>query len=230
MIDTWSKTTGLRSHRRALAVSSMLLLSGCGGVASGSSTSILSPDAGGGTNTAGGVSSVPSGGAGGEVTGGSGGGAVSGGSAGQCQDCLPVDSLYWGMNGGLVYYIDTSSLGSCRTYNHMRDYMTDALPMCTQMLPACPDRTMDRIVAAINDADFTAALKNHTLYGSDPRAYDGQVFRISIGRDYIDVGTPCYDTPNSCTMPSAIAELVTELQALDQIELATDACVAIFGN
>jgi len=78
---------------------------------------------------------------------------------------------------------------------------------------------------------FNAALTGHTLYGSDPRPVDGQVFRISIGNDFIDVGPNCEDNPTSCpNMPEPVRRLVTLLRDLDSAMLAVEPCKSVFGN
>ena len=229
MFSFFRHPSKLSALRWAFSVALTEAFVACGGVAGGNSTSIFSPDSGvggtgGGSSTA--TSVNGSGGVNNTTTGG------TTGTGGACNDCLPMYDLHWGMNGGMVIYADTSYLGPCRGYTHQRDYFANAAPpTCTQTLPGCPDRTMDRIIADTSDPGFTTALANHTLYGTDPRPVDGQVLRIGIGNDYIDIGTPCYSTPASCsTMPNAIVDLVTILQSVDQTELATAACKAVFGN
>jgi hypothetical protein len=186
----------------------------------------------GGKSNAGGT---PGGGGGAPGTGGAsaGGASVSsggvtgaGGAApGTCDDCAEGE-LRWGADGGYGAYVDVSRLTACRTYTRDRSLMPPLT--CTASLPMCPDRTVDAISAALGDAAVQAALHDHKLYGNDPRPVDGQVFRIAMGNDFIDVGPSC--EAGCAGMPAALATLVGLLRKLDERELAAEPCHAVFGG
>ena len=154
------------------------------------------------------------------------------GDSGSCDDCFTLYDLHWGMNGGLTAYDDMSRLGPCRSYSHERTMnIADAASlMCTATVPGCPARTIQEIDNAIRDPAVQTALQNHTLYGNDPRPVDGQVFRIGVGNDFIDVGPNCDTTPPCTGMPAALATLVADLHSLDSAELAEEPCRSVFGN
>jgi hypothetical protein len=132
------------------------------------------------------------------------------------------------MDGGFVAYADTSRLTPCRSYRHERDLFTNAAPLsCTSEIAGCPSRAVDAVERELRGAEFQAALQNHALFGGDPRPVDGQVFRISIGSDFVDVGPPCTGCPE---IPPAIQALVDLLQGIDEVELAKEACSSVFGT
>jgi hypothetical protein len=59
---------------------------------------------------------------------------------------------------------------------------------------------------------------------------DGVVFRITVGKDYVDVGSPCGAGASGCiSIPATVQALVDDLKALDAQELAKKACTDIFG-
>lgn len=165
------------------------------------------------------------------------GGAPNAGGAqidgGPCNACLPNYDLHWGQDGGLVAYVETSRLGPCAAYSHERTPTVTDPPslICNATISMCPGSPLAQIIEIMGTAAFTTALTNHTLYGSDPRPVDGQVFRIGIGNDFIDVGPNCESDPTSCpTMPEPVARLVKLLRDLDATMLAQEPCKTVFGN
>jgi hypothetical protein len=187
----------------------------------------------GGSPPAGG--SAGTGGRGG--SGGSTGGAQNAGGAptdgGPCNVCLPTYDLHWGQDGGLVAWVETSRLGPCASYTHERTPTFTDPPslICNATISACPGSPLAQIIDVMGTTAFNAALTGHTLYGNDPRPMDGQVFRISIGNDFIDVGPNCESDPTSCpNMPEPIRRLVTLLRDLDAATLAVEPCKSLFGN
>jgi hypothetical protein len=212
-----------------------------GGRAGGSGTGGSSGSGDGGRGAGGSASTGGSAGAGGSA--GSNGGAQNtggststGGAAtdgGPCNNCLPKYDLHWGPNGGLVQYIDVSRLGPCANYSHERTPTFTDPPslICNVTISMCPGSPLAQIIEIMGTPEFNAALTGHTLYGSDPRPVDGQVFRIGIGNDFIDVGPNCESDPANCpSMPEPIGRLVTLLRNLDTAMLAAEPCKSVFGN
>lgn len=241
-----------RTLRHFSGLASVVIVAACGGATdTGSNRGIPDTDAGtGGSSTGGRPSSggVAGGGKSGSASGGalasggssgSGGGGVGGstggvsGDGGPCDLCLPNYDLHWGQDGGLVAYVETSRLGPCASYSHERTPTLTDPPslLCTAPISRCPGSPLDGIITAMAAPEFTAALQNHTLYGSDPRPVDGQVFRIGIGNDFVDIGPNCEADPASCpTMPKAVADLMKLLRDLDAAMLAVDPCKTTFGR
>ena len=76
-----------------------------------------------------------------------------------------------------------------------------------------------------------AALAAHTVFGMDTRFLDGQVFRVSLGSDYVDVGTQCDPVSSVCrAVPPGVQALVDALEALDAQELSKPECVSAFAE
>jgi hypothetical protein len=217
---------------------------GSGGTTgNGGTTGSGGKSAAGGKSTSGGASSSggASQGAGGAPS--AGGKASSGGSLGAggapsdggtapiagCEDAV-VSTVSWGSNGGLVRYQDTSKLDPPRAYTHMRDNLGNAAPItCHTELAGCPSLAIAEINRALVNPTVRGALAMHTVYGVDSRPVDGTVFRIQLGADYLDVGTPCGMPPSGCTqIPAVVQGLVDGLTAVDGTELAKTACKSVF--
>jgi hypothetical protein len=203
------------------------------GATGGSSGASGAGATGAGGASAGGAHTGGKAGAGGSVAanGGSDAGTVDASPPGTdagCEDQLTTAGLSWGMNGGLVRYADISYLVSPRTYRHVHDSGGNAPPTCTTEIPGCPSDTLAAIDVALRSKGIAAAISAHALFGVDSRPVDGQVFRISVGTDYVDIGSPCAGAP-CVSGPAGLDALVTRLEALDKQELATKACTDVFG-
>jgi hypothetical protein len=138
----------------------------------------------------------------------------------------------WGFNGGLVAYVDTSKLDTPHLYTHSRDQVRNGTMsvMCQTEVAGCPSTLLARINAGVESTVVMNALRAHTVYGVDSRPVDGSVFRITIGSDYIDVGSPCGGGGAGCiAIPAVVQQLVDDLKAVDAQELAKKACVDVFG-
>jgi hypothetical protein len=159
--------------------------------------------------------------------GGSTSGATIDGAA--CQDCVPFDDLHWGMNGGLVAYQDTSRLRPCRSYTREREFANQTPLSCATSVPGCPERWIDRIVRDAADPVVRTALMDHQLYGGDPRPVDGQVLRVGIGNDFIEVGPTCSSGAVCKDPPDVVRDLVAALQELDHFALSGEPCHGVFG-
>jgi hypothetical protein len=157
------------------------------------------------------------------------GGSVDAG----CSDCLTLDDLHWGFEGGLVAYRDTSRLGRCRSYTRERDQLRGGLPplSCSAMVAGCPSPTIEQIDRTVRDPIVQAALRDHTLFGFDTRPVDGHVFRIGVGNDFIDIAEPCRAGAPDCKMPPpAVLDLKSVLEDLDTTELSQEPCKSVFGS
>jgi hypothetical protein len=204
---------------------------------------LISVVACGGTTT-----SAPSATADGGTAGG-GGTAADGGTASDaqtptpttppptCADCLAT-AVSWGQNGGLVAYVDTSSLSGCRTYTRSRASSGTPTPKlsCTAELGACSAApiAVGDVEAALAHADVIAALAGGTTtYGSDSRPCDGAVLSITIGTKTVEVGGDCQaGSPTGCgsqpcvPVPAGVRALASVLEQLDAQEIAQPACAA----
>jgi hypothetical protein len=227
-----SQNGGASSGGRAAGGSSAGGNAGSSGAAAGGNagSGAGAAPAGGSQSTGGSGGTAGRSGSGGS-TGGAQGGAPTDG--GPCNLCLPTYDLHWGQNGGLVAWVEASRLGPCASYTHERTPTFTDPPslVCTATISACPGSPLAQIIDAMGTAAFNAALTGHTLYGNDPRPVDGQVFRISIGNDFIDVGPNCENDPTSCpNMPEPVRRLVTLLRDLDAAALAVEPCKSVFGS
>ena len=158
--------------------------------------------------------------------------AVDVGDTGSC-DCAS-SRLSWGADGGFVAYVERSSIAPCRTYGHDRTAPSGGAPLktCTrELLPCGAGDAIDigDVRAALANPDVVVALASAPiLYGSDPRAFDGQVFHLDVGGKVIEVGTDCSGT-GPCKPPTAgVKALVALLQALDKAQLALSPCKEAF--
>lgn len=143
-----------------------------------------------------------------------------------CHGCVS-GTVGWGYTGGLVRWSDSSSLSACRTYLHRRDiYSPMGTQSCQADLQTCPGFDVARIATLLADPVITAALSNHTLYGTDTRPVDGSVFEVTFGPGTFDIGS-CDST--ECR-PAQVKELQTLLEALDQNQLSVEPCKSNIHN
>jgi hypothetical protein len=166
-------------------------------------------------------------------SGGSGTGGAAGSTSGDGGTCGCVAGhVGWGFDGGHVLYRDTSALEVCNLFVHQREPVVTAPPTrtCEQPITNCVGAVGPAdVTLAIADADVRAAIAAAPVfYGEDPRAYDGQVFRVQIGSAIIEVGVPCKTVPSCKPIPAGIDALVKLLQALTRQELERPPCSTIF--
>jgi hypothetical protein len=130
-----------------------------------------------------------------------------------------------------VSYVDTSYLDTPRQYRHERDNLGNALPVtCKTEVAGCPSLLIDRISGALTNPEAQSAFASHTVFGVDKRPSDGQVFRITVGSGYVEVGDSCDAILPKCYIPSWAYDLVNLLKQLDAQELAKKACTDVFGT
>lgn len=150
-----------------------------------------------------------------------------------CSGCASV-GLTWGQDGGLACTRDSSSFASCRAFTHRRvaEGCDPIDRMCTNDVPACDTSGADAIVladieAALEHPDVVAALAAApVLYGTDPRAFDGTVFYVTVGSARIEVG-PC--AVASCSdVPAGVRALQMLLEGLTGQELVRGECASVF--
>jgi hypothetical protein len=152
-----------------------------------------------------------------------------------CSTCLAT-RIDWEWNGGFALYYDRSAALPCNAYQRQRFANPyDATPTlsCTSTIRHCGGEVFDasdaisieEVVSAAAVADVQAAFaKAPVLYGVDPRAYDGAVFRITIGGKTIEVGDACGGTAGCLEAPAGVKALAALLQDLDTRKTAADAC------
>ena len=216
-----------------IAAISMTRTIGC----SSSANEPSDPGSGGGS----GAGNAGSGGAGGHSGGieAGGGSGASGGDAAEAgadgsDDCgCVVDVITWGNDGGRVAYVDRSTLSPCDTFSHQRDPAGTDPPtlMCSQDLGPCTSTVSAReINVALEQPDVRAALAAApVLFGRDTRAFDGAVFRITVGAAVVEIGAPCNGAADCKEIPQTVAALGIRLRALTNQELARGSCRDTFG-
>lgn len=166
---------------------------------------------------------------------------------GSCQDaasplcgdasatCLPIDQSYkFYFDGGLSPNTYTSEVLPDGSYQRVRR-MGTSITTCNSQL-SCGSTASD---AGIDQAELAAALANadvvaafaaansdlSSIYGSDSRPVDGQVFVIKRGSDkQFAVGGPCNGTTGCREIPAGVSQLVTLLQRLDQEQHQSGPC------
>ncbi len=154
------------------------------------------------------------------------------GDAGSC-DCIS-SRLGWGWDGGFVAYVERSAIAPCRTYTRDRTSPSGGAPLktCTrELLPCGAGDAIDigDVRAALANADVVAAFAGApVLYGTDPRAFDGSVFRVELGGKVIEVGYDCGGTAGCKPAPPGVKSLVALLKALDTAQLALSPCKEAF--
>lgn len=156
-------------------------------------------------------------------------------AAGCVSACLGA-RLDWEWNGGLALYYDKSAALPCNTYQRQRfGTPNDTTPTlaCSSTIRHCGGDVVDgsnaiaieEIASAVADAEVQTAFAHApVLYGIDPRAYDGQVFRITMGTKMIEVGGACGSTAGCKAAPAGVQALATLLQELDTRKTGADAC------
>lgn len=157
---------------------------------------------------------------------------VSDAGAPDCTTCF-TETLVWGLNGGLRAFEDVSELAPCAHYTYRRQPYLDPGAeelSCERDLVACNQvASTGAVMSALGHADVQRALaESPVLYGTDPRAVDGTVFRMQLGDRMIEVGGSCEGAPPTCIpAPSGVEMLVELLQDVDAAMLATEEC-AVF--
>lgn len=146
------------------------------------------------------------------------------------------DATYtYGPNGGLVVSTVQSALTPPAKYQHTTTFVHVADPpgplSCAPALPACGDSAridVSEIARDLADPDVVSAMAMGTppLYGQDSRPTDGTMFQILRGDGHGFLAGPTCYVAESCygPVPSGIARLVADLQALDQQQLADPSC------
>jgi hypothetical protein len=153
--------------------------------------------------------------------------ATDGGTP-DCTTCF-AETLSWAPNGGLVPIEEVSELAPCAHYTHRRVPRADpaAALSCELDLVACNSvASTGAIMTALGHADVQRALEESpVLYGTDPRAVDGTVFRIQLGERMIEVGGSCEGAPPNCVpAPEGVTMLVELLRDVDATLLMTEEC------
>ena len=149
---------------------------------------------------------------------------------------LPTMLTFW-YDGGMRLYTEaavvTDTLSVTRTYVIPVD--GGAVRGCTKALPACG--TAGQIDLGDIATDYAAAdvmsafvLPDPTVFGVDPRAYDGSLFAIkNVAGKTIYVGADCPSpTTGSCRpVPAGVKALATDLQALFDFAKSSTACAGL---
>jgi hypothetical protein len=146
-----------------------------------------------------------------------------------------LDAVYvYGDTGGLVRYSDQVTLTPPASYVFVRTGTTGG--SCGPAFPACGQPGEIDVSDVMNDiADPTVRLllsltvgqPTPTLLGFDSRPVDGSVFAFKRGDGAgFLVGQPCGGQTGCTAIPAAVAKLVADLRALDQLQLKDPSCLA----
>lgn len=153
-----------------------------------------------------------------------------------CADCFEGTSLSWTWSSASdVGFVHASHLAACNSYAHLFNLpgADDPLgaPQCTASVDGCPSRDLAALNATVQDPAVQAALQAHSVFGRDSREVDGRVRQITVGNDSFFVGAPCVGEDSACiAIPAVISTLVTQLQALDVLELSKASCASVFPD
>jgi hypothetical protein len=159
---------------------------------------------------------------------------VSGGGAGggACVQCIVAPGVTWGQNGGLVAYADSMQLNPCMSYKRSRSASTpgDTGKTCTVLIPSCPNELVSNVAGLLALPDVQQAMKSHTVFGVDSRPVDGQVLRVEVGADYLEIGSPCQGAAGCPEIPASVTKLKDALDAIDAAALLIEPCMTTFGG
>lgn len=159
-----------------------------------------------------------------------------------CGGACAFDIQYqYGYDGGRAKFRDRVILAPPVSFTHIRTPTTTmpADQSCAPPLPSCGDAAIDAgdAMAALIDADVQDAFERSKgaattpLYGTDPRAFDGQVFEITRdGGGGFLVGGQCPPTATTSAcmpVPGGLSRLVTVLTALAKQQLLDPACATL---
>jgi hypothetical protein len=137
--------------------------------------------------------------------------------------CVAAELAWWKEGGGRVPYI-RESLTGCRSYALQR--MGKPTTWCGSELACRQARVgVGDLNAALEHPDVTAALlRAPALFGSDPRALDGQVDHLEVGGKVLELGESC-ETDDSCNVPpglTTLRELLANLTLQEEPRLTCD--------
>jgi hypothetical protein len=151
--------------------------------------------------------------------------------------CTLPATFHYGPDGGLVAFHQETILSPAASYQRIRT--SPGLPeapelSCSPALPACGDSTLldiSDVLRDLADTDVVAALAMSTppLYGLDSRPTDGTMYQVLRADGHGFLAGPACTTGEFChgAVPAGIMRLVTDLQALDQQQLADPSCSAL---
>ncbi len=149
-----------------------------------------------------------------------------------CSACLESPTLSWLWLGGSFSPRHASIIKPCNTYAH--EFVPlgadDPLgsPQCEAVVARCPARDLVALNATLHDPEIQAALAARTLFGADHRAGDGIVRQITVGDARFLVGDPCFGASGCIDIPPAVNTLITQLHAIDTLELNKEPCASVF--
>jgi len=151
-------------------------------------------------------------------------------------DCALDSTYYYGETGGLVAYVDQTTLSPHASYRYLRTHPGIEDPpamVCAPFLPVClsPDAIdVSDIVRDLRDPDVQGALALTTppIYGRDPRAFDGTIFQFlrEDGHGFL-AGYACSGSAGCVDAPPGVSQLVDRLRDLDTQQLQDPSCASL---
>jgi hypothetical protein len=160
-----------------------------------------------------------------------------GGGDGGPSSCAFDDSYFFGVEGGLAPFRDQASLVPPGTYLRQRDFGASQ-PAVSCMVPVPVCGTADQVdIGEMNEALGQADVRTlltpgkSTVFGVDPRPYDGQAWVVRKGADRqggeIVVGAPCSGGAGCTEPPPNVRTLRARFEALEAQALANPACAGL---
>lgn len=151
--------------------------------------------------------------------------------------CPLTTSLTLWYDGGMRVYTEQAVVKETMTFTRTYAAVVDggAPRTCTAPLPACGSPTQIDLVDIA--ADLAApevvaafALPDPTVYGVDPRGYDGTLFAIrnSAGKTlYVGADCPSPAMSSCRPVPAGVKTLATDLKSLFETARAATACAGL---
>jgi hypothetical protein len=152
--------------------------------------------------------------------------------------CTLDDTYAFGQDGGLVEYVDESTLSPPAHYLLTRTpgFFVGGAPIsmeCAPALPACGARdaiSLLDVTRALAHPDVVAAFAQTSppVYGRDSRPLDGSIFAVRRGDGRtLYIGIDCFAGQADCVaVPRGLRTLADQLTALGRQMLAAPECAA----
>ena len=137
--------------------------------------------------------------------------------------------MSWRWDGGLVAFRDSYSVVGCASVAKTREDFGSGggSTTCEVAIDPLDCDAIGAVQAALAHPDVAAArAAAPVLYGVDFRPVDGQVYRIDIAGDVIELGSECSDREGCDPIPEGLATLRETLMALAAVVDAAPECTA----
>ncbi len=155
------------------------------------------------------------------------GGVTDGGPDGDMVfgDCID-DTLTFFFDGGFVAFRDEHVLAPCAEFSITRTSFGDpgSDGSCSNQVADDAPITVADVQQALAHPDVQMAFGTRVIFGADTRPADGQIFRIELGGDVIEVGSQCMGGGGCLPIPTGVQLLQGMLQNLIAQQRALPDC------